>query len=116
MPVDRNSVINTPAEHWRPSLVDDGAGNMVPEGPETKIANCTAGVVPRALNHDPFREIGGGNVNVQRWLVVVRGAPTLVERDSIHVLSGNFAGRYRVQVPQRVPNQQMILAQCLKEM
>jgi hypothetical protein len=116
MPVDRNPVINTPCEQWRPNLVDDGSGNMVPDfSHETKVANCSGGVVPRSLNHDPFREFGGGIQNVQRWLVVVRGTVGLVSGDSIHVLSGKYVGRYRAEIVQEPPNTSLALAQCLRE-
>jgi hypothetical protein len=115
MPIERDSIISISSEQWRPSLVDDGAGNLVPNGPESKITNCVAGVIPRSIRHDSFREIGGGNINLLRWLVVVRGAPTLSAGDSIHVLQGNFLGIYRAQVVESVPNETLILAQCLKE-
>jgi hypothetical protein len=115
MPIERDSIISISSEQWRPSLVDDGAGNLVPNGPEVKVTNCVAGVIPRSIRHDAFREMGGGNINLLRWLVVVRGAPTLSANDSIHVLQGNFLGRYRAQVVESVPNETLILAQCLRE-
>jgi hypothetical protein len=115
MPIERDSIISNASEQWRPTLVDDGAGNLVPGGPEAKVTNCVAGVVPRSINHDPFQQLGGGTVNAQRWLVVVRGAPTVSPNESIHVLQGTYIGKYRVQVVEQVPNETLILTQCLRE-
>jgi hypothetical protein len=115
MPIERDGIIVNSSEQWRPTLVDDGTGNLIPNGPEVKITSCVSGVIPRSIRHDAFREIAGGNINLQRWLVVVRGASTLASGDSIHVLQGPFIGRYRAEVVETVPNETLILAQCLKE-
>lgn len=115
MPIERDGIIVLSSEQWRPSLTDDGLGNLVPNGAETLVVACVSGVIPRSIRHDAFREIGGGNVNLLRWLVVVRGAPTLTAGDSIHVLQGEFVGRYRAEVVERVPNETLILAQTIKE-
>jgi hypothetical protein len=115
MPIERDTVTSIPAQHLRPSSVDDGRGNMVANGPDALVTACFAGVIPPDIRTNTYRQIGGGEENLARWLVVISNAPTVVAGDAISVLSTEFVGKYRVNLIQDVPEEGFILAECTKE-
>lgn len=117
MPIDRDPVVSIPSEHLRPGPGDNGYGVIVPGGgPDVLVTTCIAGVIPEDITHNVYHNIGGGPENLLKWLVVVRGAPTLQAGDAIQVLTGKYAGKYRAQVIEQVPDQQsFLLAQSIKE-
>lgn len=111
----RDREISTPAVHMRPSTTTDGVGNIIPSGVDAKVTDCIAGVFPVSLRRDPYREVAGGETNLRRWWVAVRGAPTIAEQDAVYVPTGPNAGRYRVQQVDRIKGEAVILVLTIRE-
>lgn len=115
MPIDRNPLLSIPSQHWRPTFTDNGFGVIVPTGEDEFVTACVAGVIPEDITNNVFQRIGGGVVNTMKWTVVVRNAPTLTDGDAIVVTTGKYAGKYRAQVVEVIPNEATMIAQSIKE-
>jgi hypothetical protein len=114
MPIQRDNITNTPAQQYRPGTGDDGLGNPIP-GTDVFLKDVRAGVIPGDIRRDPYKAIGGGNINLLKWLLIVRGYDTFKIGDAVVVLEGIFAGKYRAEILEQVPSETFLLAQCIKE-
>lgn len=115
MPINRDPVVSIPSIQYRPSSTDNGYGIIIANGIDVKVVDCIAGVIPEDIAHNTYRSIGGGEMNLLKWLVVVRGASGMIAGDAIQVLQGKYAGKYRAQIVEEVPNESFLLAQSIKE-
>lgn len=111
----RDANINTPATHMRPGAGMDSLGNPTRAGADTAVATVLAGVFPPSNRRDPYRLIAGGEMNLRHWSVAVVGSTSIQEGDAIHVPTGNYPGKYRVQQFLRPPNDPVTLTQCIRE-
>ncbi len=111
----RDPQVNIPTIHMRPAATTDSLGNATPNGPDVKVTDCVVAVAHVGNRRDPYKSIGGGEMNTQRWTVIVKRAPTIKEGDALHVASGPNAGIYRVEQVSAQPSMKEVIATCLRE-
>lgn len=112
---NRDPEINIPSQQVRPGTITDALGNKVASGADVVVADCIAGVFPKSLRHDPYLQIGGGEMNLLQWYVAVKRSVGFTEGDAIIVPTGPNAGKYRAQQVEHIPKEPLVLALCIRE-